>query len=125
MAKLANKVSLALARGPRALPPPPHRAGALQPPAVPDEGEVPRLVLRAPHLHAPDAPLHVHVARRVEPEVDDPVREVRLVPQVARRGEVERLLPDEQGRDAEAAQPLEQVVQVRPDVLELPPDLEA
>src|SRR2546425_10406820 len=69
-----------------------HRASDLKGPVVERERVEPRLVLRAAHLHAPQPALDVEVRRRVEPELDDPVREVRLLRVVAHDGALHGLL---------------------------------
>src|SRR3990170_1441742 len=95
------------------------RARDLELPFVERERVESGLVLRAPHLHAPDPPLDVEVARRMEPEVEDPVREVRLLVVPPSDGALHGRFRDDQGRRPEVPQPLEQVVQLRPPVLEL------
>src|SRR5206468_3728573 len=101
----------------------------LEPPLVEHEGGEPRLVVRTAHLLDPNPPLDLDVRDRVHLELDDPVREERLVP--PRLGsfesEVRRLrcgFGEHQGRRAEIPQPLEQPEQLRPAVLELREDLE-
>src|SRR5207245_6505183 len=101
----------------------------LEAPRVEDEGGKSRLVVRAPHLLDPDPTLDLNVRNRVHLELDDPVREVRLVPPRLRslESEVRRLrcgLRQHEGRRAEIPQPLEQAEELRPAVLELREDLE-
>src|SRR3989475_6440980 len=98
---------------------PPDRPRDLELPLVERERVVPRLLLRAPPLSAADAPLDVQVARRVEPELDDPVREIRFLRVASLDGLVRGVLRDYEGRRPEVPEPLEEVVQVRPPVLEL------
>src|SRR5438445_5916430 len=83
----------------------------------------------AAHLQDSDPPPHLDVRDRVHLELEDPVREERLVPPGLRRLEPEergvgRRLREDEGRPAEVPQPLEEPEQFRPPVLKLREDLE-
>src|SRR6266705_3210076 len=101
----------------------------LESPFVEHERRESGLVVRTPHLLDPDPALDLDVRDRVHLELDDPVREERLVPsrlwglesEVRRlRG---RLREHERGR-SEVSQPLEQPEELRAAILELREDLE-
>src|SRR3989441_6118466 len=99
--------------------PPPREAGA----GDPGRGGGPALLGdRAP-------PLDLDVRDRVHLELENPVREERLVPPGLRRLEPEergvgRRLREDEGRPAEVPQPLEEPEQFRSPVLKLREDLE-
>src|SRR5207245_11547978 len=100
----------------------------LEAPLVEHERGESCLVVRAPHLLDPDPALDLDVRDRVHLELDDSVREERLVPprlwglesEVGRlRG---RLREHESGR-AEVSQPFEKPEELRAAILELREDL--
>src|SRR3989441_1366501 len=83
----------------------------------------------AAHLQDPDPPLDLDVRDRVHLELENPVREERLVPPGLRRLEPEergvgRRLREDEGRPAEVPQPLEDPEPFRSPVLKLREDLE-
>src|SRR5207245_10090380 len=94
-----------------------------------DERRESRPMVGAAHLQDSDPPLDLDVRDRVHLELENPVREERLVPPGLRRLEPEergvgRRLREDEGRPAEVPQPLEEPEQFRSPVLELREDLE-
>src|SRR2546427_1207927 len=101
----------------------------LEAPLVEHERGESRLVVRTAHLLDPDPALDLDVRDRVHLELDDSVREERLVPSRLRGLESKvgrlrgRLREHECGR-AEVSQPLEQSEELRAAILELREDFE-
>src|SRR2546426_11962149 len=89
----------------------------LEPPVVPGQWVVPSLVLRPPHLDAPDAKLDVRVSLLDGPEEEDAIRKEIFVEHAQPPVVTARDFRDEERRRPEGPQEAEEMKQLPPRVL--------